>query len=78
MKGYCTMPCETSLDPYAVNQVFVATVGYGHVARCGCGWRAVHNSAATAVESGRRHVTDKHAFGSRSALFGDNEARREL
>ena len=75
MKGYCTVLYETSRDPYAVNQVFVATVGYGYVARCGCGWRAVHNSAATAVESGRRHIINKHAFGPGSALSDDNGAR---
>lgn len=51
---------ETSLGPNVVNQTLIASTCYGHVVRCGCGWRAIHSSESAARGSGERHVWTAH------------------
>jgi hypothetical protein len=50
----------TSLGPNVVQQVFCANTLYGCVARCGCGWKAVHDTETAARTSGSRHVSAAH------------------
>jgi hypothetical protein len=42
--------------PNEVNQVFTVATGYGHVSRCGCGWRALHQTNIEGLVSGQRHL----------------------
>lgn len=46
--------------PSVINQVMTAATFYGHVARCGCGWKAVHESKIAALVAGQRHVKAAH------------------
>lgn len=50
----------TADGPININQVVHAATGFGHVARCGCGWRAVHDSKIGAIVAGQRHVRAAH------------------
>jgi hypothetical protein len=53
------MPLD-SLGPNVVQQVLCANTLYGCVARCGCGWKAVHDTETAARTSGSRHVSAVH------------------
>jgi hypothetical protein len=55
----------TSEGPGVLNQVFTVATGYGFISRCGCGWKAIHTTRDAAVQSGRRHILDKHKEGTR-------------
>ncbi len=46
--------------PNVVNQVLTAATFYGHVARCGCGWKAVHETGIAALVAGQRHLWAAH------------------
>ena len=52
-----------SSGPNVVNQVITASTLYGCVARCGCGWKAVHVDEVAARASGRRHTSATHGTG---------------
>lgn len=49
-----------SSGPNVINQVLTAATSYGHVARCGCGWKAVHETKIAALVAGQRHVKAAH------------------
>lgn len=49
-----------SMGPNVVKQVLFASTLYGRVARCGCGWKAVHQTVPAALASGRRHSWTAH------------------
>lgn len=51
-----------SAGPHVVNQVLTAATFYGHVARCGCGWKAVHETGIAALAAGQRHLRAAHAI----------------
>ena len=51
--------CEPP-GPGVLGQVVTAATGYGHVARCGCGWKSVCETSIAALVSGRRHVRTAH------------------
>lgn len=44
----------------SINQVVTAATGFGHVARCGCGWRVVLDTKIGAIVAGQRHVRAAH------------------
>jgi hypothetical protein len=46
--------------PNVVNQVVHAATFYGHVARCGCGWKTVHESHIAGLVAGQRHLWNVH------------------
>jgi len=46
--------------PNVVNQVVHAATFYGHVARCGCGWKALHETEIAALGAGQRHLKTAH------------------
>jgi hypothetical protein len=57
-----------SEGPNVVNQVVFASTLYGCVARCGCGWKAVHENKTAAWESGGRHARTAHSAGQPSSF----------
>lgn len=46
--------------PHVLHQVLIAATSYGLVARCGCGWKAVHETRIVALVSGQRHIRTAH------------------
>ena len=56
------MVSDYSPGPNVLHQVIVAAALYGHVARCGCGWKVVHATRTAAQASGRRHVWTAHGI----------------
>lgn len=52
------MTPDTGLFP--INQVVTAATKFGHVARCGCGWRAVLDTKVGAITAGQRHLRAAH------------------
>lgn len=55
--------------PNVVNQVLLASTLYGCVARCGCGWKAVHGDETAAQASGERHTRTAHGVVAPPTLF---------
>lgn len=49
------------VGPGVLDQVVTAATRYGHVARCGCGWKAVHETKIAGLVAGRRHVRAAHS-----------------
>lgn len=50
----------TGPGPGVVNQVLTTRTGFGHIARCGCGWRAICETSIAALVSGQRHLRQAH------------------
>ena len=52
---------EPSNGPHVVNQVFTVATGWGHAARCGCGWKTPHDTHGAALTAGQQHMRSEHA-----------------
>ena len=52
---------ESKPGPLVLNQIVTARTAFGHIARCGCGWRVICETSIAALVSGQRHLKDEHS-----------------